>query len=369
MIRCSQSGVVYRNPKPYLRAVHAWHPSLVKLDDGRLLCAFDLGEAVESLDYRTYISRSTDGGRNWDAPQPMIPNPAPSTTHTLRIARPPSNGELVSFGGLFYRNDPEQGLTNRANMGFVPMDLIVSRSHDKGVTWDSPVRVEPPLVGPAFEVCHAIIELNDGRWLAPTQTWRGWNGEAPNGMKAIALVSEDRGATWPTHIDIFDGTADDVIHFEQSVVQLSDGRLLATAWAFHEPTGASRPIPYAVSRDGRTFGPARSTGLLGETAKLMALPDGRFLCAYRRLDQPGLWAALGRLEGDAWVTLHQAPVWQGPTQSDRTDSTSEMLGTLKLGFPQMLPLSESEVFLVFWCCEDMVYQVRWARLDVSPETA
>src|SRR6476646_5874310 len=59
------SGVIYRNPKPYLRAIHAWHPTLISLGGERLLATFDLGQAVESLDYATYSSCSDDGGVSW----------------------------------------------------------------------------------------------------------------------------------------------------------------------------------------------------------------------------------------------------------------------------------------------------------------
>ena len=44
-----ETGLVFRNPKPYLRAINAWHPSIVRLDSGVLLSLFDLGQAVESL--------------------------------------------------------------------------------------------------------------------------------------------------------------------------------------------------------------------------------------------------------------------------------------------------------------------------------
>jgi hypothetical protein len=51
MLEILETGLVYCNPIPHLKSVHASHPSLVRLDDGRLLAGFDLGEAVESLDH------------------------------------------------------------------------------------------------------------------------------------------------------------------------------------------------------------------------------------------------------------------------------------------------------------------------------
>ena len=45
------------------------------------------------------------------------------------------------------------------------MDLVVTRSTD-GRTWSPFEVVTPPLVGPAFEVCHRIVALPDGEWVA-----------------------------------------------------------------------------------------------------------------------------------------------------------------------------------------------------------
>src|SRR5262245_32302339 len=292
MIECVDGGVVYRNPKPHLRAVHAWHPSLVPLDGGGLLAGFDLGEGVESLDYRTYTSRSRDGGKTWEVPRRLFEDPVPRrSTHSVRLGRV-KDGTLVGFGGRFYRDDPEEGLTNRANLGYVPMDLILLQSRDGGATWDGPATIDLPLVGPSFEICHRVVELADGRWLAPTSTWKGWDGAAPNGMKAVALVSHDRGRTWPEWVTVIDEYDRGVVSWEQGLTQLPDGRLLAVVWAFDERNGRSLPNRYAVSADGRTFSPPRENDLRGETAKLEALADGRALCLYRRLDRPGLWAVL-----------------------------------------------------------------------------
>ncbi len=366
-MQATNTGLIYRNPKPHLRAIHAWHPTVVALGELELLCTFDLGEAVESLDYRTYISHSTDGGSSWSAPRPLVNDPTERpNTHSFRITQL-RDQTFVGFGGRFYRDDPEEGLTNRDNLGFVPMDLITTTSVDGGLTWSAPITITPPLVGPAFEICHAIIELQDGRWLAPTQTWRGWHGDAPNGMKAIALVSRDRGATWSQYIDILDGTDAGIIYFEQSVTQLADLRLLAVAWAYEEQTGQSRPNAYVISVDGEAaFSAPQSTDLQGETAKVLSLPDGRILSLYRRRDRPGLWANLSHLDGDTWVNLGEAPIWQGAvTGMLGQANTSDELGNLKLGYPSLVNLPGGDVFAAFWCCEDGLYNIRWVRIAID----
>src|SRR5712692_4907802 len=280
------SSIIYRNPKPYLSSVQARHPALAVFDDGEMLASFDLGEADEALNYRTYRSRSLDGGRSWSLGAPLSPNaPGRPTSYTVRISRV-SDG-LVGFGALHYRDDPNEGLLNRATLGFVPTDLILLRSRDRGRTWTGPEIISPPLASPAWETCHHILELPDGRWLAPTATWRGWNGEHPAGDQAVVLLSDDHGKTWPAIGRIFDGRETGLLHWEVSVIPLRDGRIVSVAWVHDPRTGRNLPTPFTISHDrGESFGPARETGLRGQTCKGIQLRDGRIICFYRRDDRP-----------------------------------------------------------------------------------
>jgi len=52
------TGLIYRNPKPHLHAIHAYFPSVVQLANGDLLCSLVLGEAFE----RNTIAVDAAGG-------------------------------------------------------------------------------------------------------------------------------------------------------------------------------------------------------------------------------------------------------------------------------------------------------------------
>ncbi|MDC0935313.1 sialidase family protein [Pirellulales bacterium] len=368
MIRCRATGLVYSNPTPHLRAIHAWHPSLVDLDDGRLLCTFDLGQAAESLDYATYAAMSVDGGHSWCEPWPLIGKPgieSRRSTHTIRVARLKS-GKLLGMGARFYRDDPSHGLTNRATLGMVPMDVISIHSDDDGLTWSSPKRVEPPLVGPAFEICHAPKLLAGGKCLFPTQTWPDWDAKSTQGMRAVAFVSNDRGETWPEYLTVFDGRKQGVVHFEQSIVELDDGRLLAVAWAYDPDEGETLPTPFAIAPKCCDFQAEQPTGLEAQTAKLLALQDGRVLCVYRGHKRPGLWAQLVRIEEDQWINLGEQLIWEGSNYgASEPGDTSDKLSALKFGFPSLLQLSDGSVRIVFWCEEDSIHRIRWFDLELS----
>lgn len=365
MIELQATDVIYRNPKPYLRARHALHPTLAWLGGDEVLAAFDVGEGPESLDYATYTARSTDGGRTWSAPRPLLPpiETGRYANQIVRIGRM-RDGLLVGLGARIYRDDPEEGFISRETFGYAPMELFLIRSADRGHTWTEPAVIRPPLTGPAFELCHPVVELRDGRWLAPVSTWKGWEGTAPNGMKAIALVSHDRGRSWPEYLDVMDGWDRGLVHFEQSLAELTDGRLLAVTWALHEASGRSEPVPYALSTGG-AFGPRRSTGLKGQTTKLIALDDGHVLALCRREDRPGLWASLARIEGERWVQLDEAPIWQGSSGRTMGEAArGDELANLKLGSPNTVRLDAQTLLAAFWCHEDEVSVIRWARIGV-----
>ena len=359
------SGLVYRNPAPHLRAIHAWHPSLVHFSDQKLVCTFDLGQAVESFDYRTYLARSEDGGQTWSTPVRLCDDPDPRRhTHSIRVGKL-RDQTLIGIGGRFLRNDDNEGLVNRANLGYVPMELFTIRSSDQGHTWQGPDTFEPPLVGPSFEVAHRVLELSDGRLLAPLSTWKGWNGEAPNSMQAIALVSHDWGVTWPKYISVMDDYAGGLIHWEQSLVELSDRRLLSVAWVVHEPTGETRPNVFAISNNGQTFGQPQPHGTRAQTMKIITLRDGCICALYRHAEKPGLWGAIAEIHGDCWQTLWDGLLWSGPAYSQRGENTAEDLSGLKLGYPSLIELESGDILAVFWCSEDCVHNIRWIRIQLD----
>ena len=369
-IRVLASGLVYRNPDPGVPGRDAWHPRLVLGNKGELIAAFDLGSKGCGPGYRTYISRSADMGLTWGEPLPLFDNELLDHPNrvTIFLARPNlmSNGQFVAVIGRFFLDDPDMGILNDENSGWAEMDLFFARSDDEGRTWQKPEPIAPPLVGPCFEVAHPPLELQDGRWLLPLATLKDWQGDCPDGQRAVAFVSHDHGKTWPEYIDVMDRHQEGVCYLEQGVTQLSDGRLLALAWAFDETAGATRSIDYAIG-EGSHFGPPRPTPLAGETAKVFTLPDGRALCLYRGIEPAGLCASLVEVNGDQPVFSRPFALWQGaePTMMFGERPPAQELRDLKLGSPHMVVLPNGEVLAAFWSCEQEVFNIRWLRLGVG----
>jgi len=367
MIELVGTGLVYRNPKPFLKSIHAWHPTLALLADGALLAAYDLAEAVGAIDYHTWLSRSVDGGESWSEPERFYDVAArePTRDH-VRISRL-ADGNLVGAGWRCHTDHPDVGGWNPDTYGVERGDWFLLRSVDGGRNWTGPRYFAPPISEQPYEHCHAMVETRDGRLILPTGLLRTWEGKAPRGLKTIALVSEDGGQTWPEHLELFEDPSQELIFHEVSLTELPDGRLLSVAWPFDVGAGkTSMPVPFAIAADGERFETRGSTGIAGETTKVLSLGAGRLLCLSRRTDKPGLWAILAQIQEDRWVNLEEAPMWQGSDSRMFGDADpATELAALHFGFPNLLRLPDGDVLAAFWCREDCIHNIRWLRIRVS----
>ncbi|MCP4642798.1 MAG: exo-alpha-sialidase [bacterium] len=363
------TGVLYKNPKPHVRSVHAYFPSVADLGGGDMVATAVLGQAFEAADCHAHVFRSADAGETWTHHGPIYPGVQDRLVSDSCRLTPLSGDSLAAFLIRHDRTDyADEGLTNPDTLGFVPTELTLMRSDDRGVTWTGPVPMNPALEGPSFEMCSPITVLRNGRWLLPTSTWPGWDGHCPNGIKMVTLVSEDQGATWPFHYDVMQRPEGRVFFWESKIVELTDGRLLAVAWTYDEEAGKDEPNHYALSTDsGATWTAPMSMGIQGQTLTPLVLGDGRVLVVYRRMDTPGLWATVARLDGDALVNEGDTPIWgaQADGLTATTDNMAHNFNVLRFGAPCLTRMDNGTAYLAFWCYEDCVSVIRWYKLRVG----
>lgn len=368
MIKLTGTGILYRNPNAHVRSVHAYFPSVAPLDNGELLATVVLAEAFEAVDSNTHVLRSIDNGETWAIENPVCPPTRHLTSNAGRITPLPGARAVALIKRADRSAHPDEGLSNPLTQGFVPVEFLLSRTEDAGHTWSRPRAIRPALVGPSFELCCPVTPLSDGRWLLPTSTWSDWEGNWPSGKRMVALISNDEGRTWPGYTDVMTDPRQRTRFWESKIVELADGRLLAVAWAYDETAGRDRPNQYAVSRDGGvTWTRPRSTGLRGQTLTPFVLSDGRILCVYRRMDIPGLWANVSRLEKGRWVNESEAPLW-GAGAAGLTAGTKNMaenFKVLRFGAPCVCRLQDGTIYVAFWGYEDCVSNIRWIKLRVS----
>jgi len=356
-----ETGIIYRNPIPHVWSRHAYFPSLARLENGTLVAAFSIGQAFESADLHSYASISTDEGKTWSEPKELAPR-REGWSDFSRISLLP-DGSLIGMIQWHDRSRPDSGLTNPDTLGFTETEFSVIRSKD-GMQWSAPQRVAEPLVGPSFEMCCPVRPLKDGRLVFPTSTWQGWDGYCPNGTKAVAFISDDNGENW-TYVDVMADPQNEIIYWESRILEMNDGRLLATAWVYDNAHNTDLLNHYAIGT-AEGFQPPKSTGLRGQTMEPILLSDGRILTAYRRTDKPGLWGNLSHIEGDEWVNDGEALLWTN--QQGKLFATGENMvenfNVLRFGAPNGMQLPDGTCLICFWCVEDTVSNIRWVRVRV-----
>jgi hypothetical protein len=164
-----------------------------------------------------------------------------------------------------------------------------------------------------------------------------------------------------------DGNADKVIYWESKIIELANEVLVAVAWVYNEGLGKDLPNHYTISRDGgKTWLPPGSTNIQGQTMAITALHDGRLLSVYRRIDKPGLWVTISRLDNDAWINEDEFPLWgsQSKSLTYQSDNVVHDFNELKFGAPCITLLPDNCVYIAFWCYEKMVSNIRWFKLIV-----
>ena len=94
-----------------------------------------LGEAFESVNGRSYIQLSDDGGKTFSAPRAMFDHAEREgrlTDYAKAIALP--DGRILAVGYAYLRDDPTLPIGNAANGGVLDDFVFWSISEDEGKT-------------------------------------------------------------------------------------------------------------------------------------------------------------------------------------------------------------------------------------------
>jgi hypothetical protein len=156
---------------------------------------------------------------------------------------------------------------------------------------------------------------------------------------------------------------------EAWVIELAEGKLLGACWQVGYARGQEFPNPYALSFDaGETWTQAKSTGIMGQSIALAALPDGRALLVYnqRKHGEPGVWLAVANPgESGFGIEMNQI-VWRAD-QTTRHDSSGEHLEWQDFAFgePSVTVLPDETLLVAFWCIRPSGQGIQYVKLRLD----
>lgn len=358
--------VVYENPQPQNRALHAYFPGLVKLPSGDLLGLFALGEAMEATNVTTVVTRSRDQGRTWDL-QGALHARDDARRHVSDYLKPTllGDGRVMALGYCFHRTDPDQTIVNQDTDGLRDGDNLVAFSADEGRTWSRPrviARTRPALVeqsGPA-------IQLRSGVLLGAGSLFPRWDGSHPGGCVGALLRSADGGETWDDRANFFQDPAGRWAPSEPRLCQMPDDRIVSLCWMTDHATGTSLSNHMTVSHDGgATWSAPIDTGVPAQASNLMHWADDVLLTihCHREGQDIGLYVRVVDFARDSWRLVTEARIW-GDAPSSAVGAYATMARNLKFGQASLLRLDGDEVLATHWSVEDGQGRIRTHRLQV-----
>lgn len=334
---------------------------------GAVLCSFMLHPGLGVNGFVPCLSRSTDHGETWGFAGYIWPHLRETYSMNPSISRSP-NGELFLFGSRTPITRPGEPFWCQETLGILPNELIWSRSADDGHTWLEPRAVAVPLPG-AAETPAPLCVTRSGHWLGPYAPHNTFDPDLDVDRRhTVLVVSDDRGETW-SHVSTLRVGEPNAVCAESWVIELADGRLLATTAKIRLGEGDDYPNAYALSRDaGRTWSATLSTELPGQASAPAALPDGRVLYVYaRRQREPrGVWLAAARPAESGFNVEADELVWQPetPTQGDSSGKFEEWTD-FAFGEPSVTVLPDESVLVAFWCIQPSGRGIRFVKLKVS----
>lgn len=257
-------------------------PALTRSAMGELLCAFSTCWEPFPRGGELQLVRSPDEGRTWSQPLTLWRAPDPRVTINCCVGMATLADGTILLPALYSlvpkKAQPpgaaggEAGVIALYELGDFARNrrhIHCLRSGDHGQTWTN-IAVGGSPVGGGIMRFGRLLELQSGELLLPAYTYFSLGAEAQGAPGYFR--SADKGWTWGPFEPVPVGWTS-----EMNLLELRDGTWLAL---IRDMPGQEKRRIFGMTRStdqGRTWEPARPTGVQGKMPDLWEAEDGRLL--------------------------------------------------------------------------------------------
>lgn len=330
-VSCDSPGIRYVTVSS-IPGRHMAFPGVTKMPDGNLAAVFREGMEHVCPYGRICIVFSKDGGLSWSAPVSIADTETDErdpSIHTL-----PDGRILVTHGGwnswMAQQNtrskfsSESKYIEQNGEENFGGRYFLFSK--DNGKTWSNPVKSE------AF--CPHGPLFYEGRFYNPSLETE----EDLSKRNVVLFEADSNGENWRKTALIGSSKyakevyGDIPVYEEPYTIALKDGTFLT---AIRVPSDGYMRISFSKDK-GKTWTEPLKTNVKGYPQHLLQLKDGRILATYGYRYKPfGIRACLSSDGGKTWDTAHEIVIRSGGKNID-------------LGYPVSIELENGEVFTVYY---------------------
>lgn len=349
---------------------------------GRWLVGFSAASQKITLQPRSLVTWSDDGGATWSQPfdpfpdVPKLDGRAGGFRKVGFTALP--DGRVVALMYWLDQSDLSLAFFDDDTESLVDSQLFMSISEDDGATWATPWHVDPacyrdmarPSTGP-------MLIMPDGRWACQFELNKRYNMPGEWVHKPVLAFSDDEGRTWPDCVLPASDETNRLFHWDQRPsVFAGDGKMLNVYWMFDREASKYVNMHASESTDGgRTWSDTWDIGVPGQPAPPQRLSNGDIVLVYvDRTAEPTITARLSRdggrtFDADSTLAIHRrSDVGRQETPENKQkmgDAWDEMY-EYSVGLPDTHMLPGDRV-LVTWYTGPNAKQtdIAFAVLDAS----
>ncbi len=313
----------------------AAYPTVVRLANNDLICGYSVGGGP-NISGGTHWSRSTDNGCTWMYEGIILPGQEkPRTANSLRLSGTAS-GAILAYGQRKY-------IENETKFGRCRNEAVFCVADPECREWSTPTII-PNTFGCPVEISNPIVELRDGRWLAPAAL-------LPHperlGEKVIVWESLNRGMSWEKHRTVMAAPAGKEGFFEQKLLETAPGKLFAFAWTVELGSYRTLPNTFSVSEDGgRSWNGPFATDITVQTMTPFWLGGDSFLLIYRA--DAGIKLSIAEIRGDRCRSCEIGFIWQPAAAANALKQGIDQLEEIAVGLPSLIRLDHSRFMAFFW---------------------
>ncbi len=367
-------GTVFRGEKGTDHASCAF-PGIAVLPNGRWVCGFRAAPTKKgTAGQHALLTISDDEGSTWSViTDPFAPPPVAGRAGLFRAAYPTALGGDKVLMALCWvdHSDPALPFFNEETEGLLDTRIFLSLSKNCGDTWSAPRLIDTSPFPSPTSLTGPVLILPDAEWTLQFEINKSYHDSEPWRHSSILMFSFDRGLSWPHHVVVSCDPNNRIFFWDQRPAVLEDGSLLDVFWTYDRSAADYLNIHARKSTPGgRVWSEFWDTGVAGQPAQPVSLPDGRIALVYVvRKDESGIKLRVSSDGGKTWPAETETALYQPelPPQSGKKTSMQDTWSEMErfsFGLPATALLPNGDLLVVFYAgLEPDLTDILWLRLE------